>query len=135
MNFIKEIKLFLKGFNDRTRIGFYPSHILFGKYKKARKLWKQIDYLDKRYDEEFVQGKNVDEFRITNFATWSGYDSKFLSYLFSDRMYLNDKGEDELYKELERRRDERYEYLKDVIDVSYLPKQIREERLSKILDK
>ena len=143
MNIVKiaeNIDLFFAGFKDNVRVGFHFSHILFGRYKKARELWEQIDYLDRRYNEEFVDcetrgGYKQQDFLSNNFRVWRDYDNKFLMYRFSDFRYLIDKGEKALYKELEKRRDERYELLKDTIDVSWIPKQIREKRLSQLLDK
>jgi hypothetical protein len=125
---------------SETRVGESLTDKLFGKYKEVRAINKDIDYLDKQY-EDFFEDKKYAFFNDVNNSKYFDIFSKYnmiTMYSFADQRYLRDKGEEALIKELSDRRNKRYEILLGFVDVSKCSvskSYIREERFKKLLDK
>lgn len=128
--------------DTKYRIGYGIFDRIRGKFKEVKSINNQIDTLDSMFEncwETALYGESdtkLTDYLRKNMDLFSEYQTHTL-YLFNEIKYFHDFGEKEVIKELIKRRDIRIKTLEkiDIIDISTIKSQIREGRLSKILDK
>lgn len=105
---------------------------ILGRYQEIREINKDIDYLDKQY-ENFCESESCFEKFNNHYKMHSDYFT-FIMFDFQQDRYLRDKGEKELIKELSIRRKKRYDLLKDILDVSKCSlSQLRRKKLERLI--